>query len=281
MKKSQFFIILFSAIILLLLNQCDYWDKKMKIILSKLVIKAGYSRMVQYMHLLSKSGLSMPTDIWVPALKGLHPLKSDQINCGIAYAWNQVALVSVELYRKWFDYTTDFKNGSSLLTDSSPWYDKTTQGYENAKGIEVSVEKQDGQFKGSVNYTYSKADRNYRELNNAKTFPFKYDRLHDLNIFLNYQVSKKWDISVLWCFGSGYPVTTPVEKYYPALNIVSGIQHNLIYYYPSLYNYRLPAYHRLDLGVHYVTKNRVGEHILSFDVFNVYNRKNPVNMYFL
>ncbi len=251
------------------------------VLLPELVIKAGFSRMVQYMHLLSTSGLSMPTDIWIPALKGLYPLKSDQINAGIAYDWDKIALISVELYRKWLNHTTDFRNGASLLSDFSPWYDKITQGHGNAKGIEVSIEKQEGKLTGGINYTISKADRNYIELNNGRTFPFKYDRLHDLNISLNYQILKKWDISALWCFGTGYPVTIPVEEYVPALNIVSGIQHNLIYFYPSLNNYRLAAYHRLDLGVHYKTQKRIGEQIFSFDIFNVYNRKNPVNMYYL
>jgi hypothetical protein len=42
----------------------------------------------------------------------------------------------------------------------------------------------------------------------------------------------------------------------------------------------LPAYHRLDLGVHFKKQNRLGEYSLSFDIFNAYNRKNPINMYY-
>jgi len=248
---------------------------------SQLVIKAGYSRMVQYMHLLSTSGLSMPTDVWIPALKGLYPLKSDQINAGFAYDWAKVALISVELYRKWLNHTTDFRNGASLLSDFSPWYDKTTQGHGNAEGVEISIEKQEGRLTGSVNYTFSKADRNYTDLNNGKTFPFKYDRLHDLNISINYQISKKWDISALWWYGTGYPVTIPVEKYSPALNVSNGVQGYFAYYYPSLNNYRLSDYQRLDLGVHYKTHLKFAEQIISIDIFNAYNHKNPVNMYYL
>lgn len=250
-------------------------------VLPHLVIKAGYSRMVQYIHLLSSSGLSMPTDIWVPALKGLSPLKSDQINAGVSYNTKNVLLFSIEIYRKWLKNTTDYRNGAFLLSDLTPWYDKTTQGHGTSTGVEVSIEKQDGLLTGSINYAISKADRRYIDLNNGRPFPFRYDRRHDFNISANYQISKKWDVSVTWYFGTGYPVTIPVEKYTPALNIVSGVQHNLIYYYPALYNYRLPDYHRLDLGIHYKTKNRLGQHILSFDIFNAYNRKNPVNMFYM
>lgn len=250
-------------------------------ILPQFVIKTGYSRMVQYMHLLSNSGVSMPTDIWIPALKGLQPLNSDQINAGFAYEWDKKVLFTIELYQKWLTNTTDYRNGTSLLIDASPWYEKTTQGHGNSKGIEVSIEKQRGNFTGSINYTLSAADRIYDDLNGGRTFPFKYDRLHDFNISLNYKISKKWDISVLWIYGTGYPVTIPIEKYVPALRIYTFVEHpTLIYYYPSINNYRLPPYHRLDLGFHYRTQNKIGEHILSIDIFNAYNRKNPVNIYF-
>jgi hypothetical protein len=244
--------------------------------------KTGYTRMFQYMHLISSYGVSMPTDIWVPAVKGINPLKSDQVNIGAAYNLEKIALFSVEAYRKWLTNTTDFRNGSSLITDLSPWYTKTTQGTGNTKGIELSIEKQQGCIKGNLSYTLSKADRQYAELNNGNSFPFKYDRLHDFSISVNYQLSEKWDVSAFWVYGSGFPVTLPVEKYLPALGIynLSSEYGGEIDYYPSRNNYRLPAYHRLDLGFHYKTQTRLGEHALSFDIFNAYNRKNPVYMYY-
>ncbi len=252
-------------------------------ILPKLVFKTGYSRMVQYMHLLSNSGLSMPTDLWVPALNGLQPLKSDQVNAGFAYDWNKTALFSVEIYRKWLDNTTDIRDGMSLVNDLSPWYEKTAQGHGATMGIEFSVEKQQGRFKGGIHYTLSTADRTYAAINNGQTFPFKYDRRNDLNISVNYQISEKWDISVMWFYGTGFPVTLPVERYSAGLNLYNpetdaGQEIN---YFPSRNNYRLPDYHRLDLGLHYKTINRLGEQCISFDIFNAYNRRNPVSAQFL
>lgn len=243
--------------------------------LPNLAFKTGYSRMVQYMHLLSSSGLTMPTDIWVPALKGLEPLKSDQINAGFSYNWNQKLLFSFEAYQKWLTNTTDYQNGASLLTDFSPWYEKTTQGHGSSRGIEISIEKQVGKLTGSINYTLSKADRKYADLNNGQAFPFRYDRLHDFNISANYQLSKKWDVSALWVYGTGYPVTVYVEQYLTLMRS-SG----QIFYYPSLNNCRLPDYHRLDLGFHYKKPTRRGEEILSFDIYNAYNRLNPINVYY-
>ncbi len=249
----------------------------------ELNIKAGYSRMVQYMHLLNSSRVSMPTDLWIPALEGIKPLKSDQVNFGAAYNVNGIILVSAEIYRKWLLNTTDYRNGASLATDLSPWYTKTTQGTGNSKGLEISLEKQQGRITGSINYTLSVSDRKYIEINEGRSFPFSYDRLHDLSVSANYRISKKWDVSAVWVMGTGYPVTLPVEKYLPALGI-----YNLhsefggeIDYFPSRNNFRLPLYHRLDIGIHYKKYNRMAEHNLSLDIFNAYNRENPVYMYFV
>ena len=250
-------------------------------VLPQLAFKAGYSRMVQYMHLLSSYGLSMPTDIWIPALNGVKPLKSDQINMGLSYNFEKV-LISSEVYRKWLYNVTDYQNGASLTTDFIPWYNKVTQGIGNSKGFELTIEKQTGSITGSINYTLSTSDRNYAELNNGQTFPFIYDRRHDFNIFANYQISEKWDMSALWVYGTGYPATVSVEKYLPALDIYNSTSGygGEIDYYPSPNNFSLPAYHRLDLSLHYNNHNRWGKYSWSFDIFNAYNRKNPVHMYY-
>ena len=279
--SSEFFIIAGLRLSSLLSSKKTFFNAEPRLSASfslhpDLVLKTGYSRMVQYMHLLSTTGLTVPTDIWVPSLEGLLPLKSDQIDAAISYELNNKALFSIEIYRKWLTNTTDFRNGASLLASFSPWYEKTTQGSGNSKGVEISIEKHKGLLTGRINYTLSTSDRKYQDLNNGQPFPFIYDRLHDFNISLNYQIFKKWDFSALWLYGTGYPVTVPVEKYAPVLVSTSYT----VSYYPSINNCRLPPYHRLDIGIHYKTQNQLGDHTLSFDIFNVYNRLNPINVYY-
>jgi len=247
----------------------------------QLVLKAGYSRMIQYLHLLSTSGLTMPTDVWVPAMEGLKPLISDQVDVGFAYNGDNKFFLSVEGYRKWSANTTDLREGSSLFSDFRPWYEKTTQGRGNAWGIEFSFAKQLKNLSIDINYTFSRAFRINPDLNNGVRFPFRYDRPHDLNISLNYKLSEKWDFSAFWIYGTGYPVTLPVENYNPGLNLYNWDTYTggSVVYYPSINNCRLPAYHRLDLGFHRKTTNRLGDQILSFDIFNAYNRKNAIRMH--
>jgi len=80
--------------------------------------------MAQYMHLLTQFRIKYANRYWIPALKGLKPLKSDQINLGISYNWADKALFSIEAYQKWLYNTTDYRNGASLFLDFLPWYQK-------------------------------------------------------------------------------------------------------------------------------------------------------------
>src|SRR5665647_1609226 len=72
-------------------------------LLPNLALKAGYSRMEQYIHLLSTSGVSMPTDLWIPSVRGIRPLCSDQVNVGAAIEWQSFTLTA-EVYRKWLNH---------------------------------------------------------------------------------------------------------------------------------------------------------------------------------
>jgi outer membrane cobalamin receptor len=251
------------------------------ILLPNLALKAGYSRMEQYIHLLSTSGVSMPTDLWIPSTKGIRPLGSDQVNAGMAYQWQSIT-VTAEVYRKWLNNTTDFTNGASLTTDLRPWFEKTTQGEGSAKGFEISLEKSQGNVSGNISYTLAKANRKYPAINQGKEFPFSYDRRHNFNFFVNWIISPKYDVSAAWIYGTGYPATIPVEKYMPGLGIYNTDSEygGEIDYYPSRNNVHMAAYHRLDLSFHYKVTTRIGEHTISVDIFNVYNRKNPIYMYY-
>ncbi len=250
-------------------------------IIPGLIVKTGYSRMVQYMHLLSSYNVSWPSDLWIPASNGIKPLTSDQINMGLAYNYKKIGLFTMELYRKWLNNTADFQNGASLTTEFVPWFDKVTQGNGNTKGLEISIEKQQGSITGRINYTLSSSDRTYADLNNGVIFPFSFDRRHDFNIFANYTFSPRWDVSALWIYATGYPVTVATVKYLPQLTIYNGMSQfgDEIDYYPSLNNFRLPAYQRLDIGIHLKKQAHRVEYLWSFDIFNALNRKNPDFMY--
>ena len=48
-------------------------------------IKASYSKMTQYLHLLRSSLISMPTDIWLPVSEKTEPMQTTQYAFGVEY----------------------------------------------------------------------------------------------------------------------------------------------------------------------------------------------------
>ena len=65
-----------------------------------LSVKAGYARMTQYVHLLSTTSVTLPTDLWVPVTDRVDPMTSDQVALGVNYTLTGIAEFSVEAYYK-------------------------------------------------------------------------------------------------------------------------------------------------------------------------------------
>ena len=85
--------------------------------------------------------------------------------------------------------------------------------------------------------------------------------------------SERCQASASWVYSTGDAVTYPSGKYYIDGEIVS--------YYTERNGYRMPAYHRMDVGVTYnVPKKKRIESQWSASIYNVYNRKNAYMIYF-
>lgn len=244
----------------------------------KFTIKAAYTKMQQYLHLLSNSTIGLPTDLWVPVTQNVKPLESHQTAVGFVFGLPKDLLFSIEGYYKTMDNVIEYKEGASLFS-STNWEEKVDMGKGRSKGIEFMLKKETGKTTGWIAYTLSKAERKFDEINKGEWYPTNYDRTHDISIVINHKFSEKVDLGATWVFGTGYPVT--MQTHYilidPSLQMKDYYDENRIDYASSRNNYRMENYHRLDLGVN-IHRQKEGSKIkrqLSVSVFNVYNRHNP------
>jgi outer membrane cobalamin receptor len=250
--------------------------------------KASYSRMAQYVHLLSNSSVGMPTDLWVPTTELLRPQTSDQVAVGIAKNFREEYEISVEAYYKTLSHVIEYKEGASFFNMDDSWEHKILQGDGQSYGVELFAQKKTGSFTGWVGYTLAWTDRQFDLLNNGKRFPYKYDRRHDISIALMKRLYKKMEISGAWVFGTGNAVTVPVGLYYVEHPITKEEEKprfegwsqntNMVYEYGERNGYRMRAYHRLDLSISFIKEKKWGERRWVISVFNAYNRKNPFFM---
>lgn len=240
-------------------------------------LKASYAQMVQYLHLLTNAGIGLPTDLWVPATPLAGPERSAITSIGAAYNVNSKYEFSVEGYYKTMTGLIEYKNGASYLNIDRDWQNKIEIGDGESHGAEVFLQRKTGRLSGWIGYTLSWTNRTFANLNNGKTFPYRYDRRHDVSIAMMYKVKEGRDISLTWVYGSGNAVSLPVSKYQSAgaADIMMSNSYRSIEYYDSRNGYRMNAYHRLDLSYNWTKKKKWGERTWSLSVYNVYNHQNP------
>ena len=185
----------------------------------KLSAKVGYAYMTQYLHLLSTSTVSLPTDLWVPVTAHILPMNSHQVAAGLFYNLLDSLNLSVEGYYKNMDNLLEYKDGASFWGSSQGWEQKVCMGRGWAYGIELLAQKSLGRLTGWLGYTWSHTyrlfDRPGQELNDGKPFPAKYDRRHDISLVLTYKFSDRFDASLTWVFSSGNAATLALQEFDP------------------------------------------------------------------
>ncbi len=247
-----------------------------------LSLKAGYSYMTQYMHLLSTSNISLPTDLWVPVTARIQPMNSHQVAAGVFYTWRSLIDISVEGYYKKMDNLLEYKPGATFLGNSQGWEDMVCMGRGWAYGIELLVQKSYGVITGWVGYTWSRTMRLFdtpgEELNGGRPFPAKYDRIHDISISLQYKPNNRFDAGVTWVYCTGNTATLALQRIDDGSEDFSGY-YGALDFVESRNNFRLPPYHRMDVAANFHKQKKHGIRTWSISIYNLYNRQNPFLIY--
>jgi len=250
-------------------------------------MSASYSEMNQNIHLLTNSSLGMPTDLWVASTDKVGPQKSKQASFGFSKRFTKSISFEIEGYYKTMENVVRFDEGVAFLNpNESNWDENVLIGNGRAYGVEFMVRKKTGNFTGLLSYTLSKSERKYNGLNYGNWFPFKYDRRHDVSFLAEYKFKKTYNrtrsISIGFTLQSGNNLSIPdieykglltpgrdIGDYYDSWEVIRQT-------YDSPNNFKMPAFHHLDLGYNIVKEKSDGKTVTwSFSIYNVYNRFNP------
>ena len=237
-------------------------------------LKASYTRTHQFLHLLSNTWAGDPSDMWVPSTNKIKPETANQIATSISYRCKKWS-ISAEVYAKNMNHLIDYKEGASFFTDQRSWENMVETGKGKAYGLELSLKKVQGKFTALLSYTYAKTERQFQNINQGQSFPYIYDRRHSISTALVFNVNNNLSFSSNLVFASGQPVT--IAGTYVVNNMPYG--GGLFKQYNSVNNGRLPSYHRLDLAMNYKKTYPKFNYLISFGVYNAYNRHNPYYLY--
>ncbi|MCK7540984.1 MAG: TonB-dependent receptor [Marinilabiliales bacterium] len=214
-----------------------------------LSFKISYSKMAQFVHLLTTSAISLPTDLWLPVTRRFNPPISHQVAIGSSFRLPRQLEMTVEAFYKTMDNLIEYKEGASFGGTGAGWEAKVEKGKGWAYGAEFMIEKNYGKLTGWIGYTLSWTERQFENLNFGRVFPAKYDRRHDISVALTHTFSERVDAGLVWVFGTGNAATLGIMEYPPEDFMNSEYYYYNVTEYPGRNNYRTPSYHRLDLGV--------------------------------
>ena len=260
-----------------------------------LAIKASGADMNQFIHLLTNTGLGLPTDLWIPSSPRISPQRSQQVALGFAKDLpKQNLTLSLEGYYKQMKQVISYKEGASFLEIESSntvqksyaWEDQIVRGKSWSYGVEAMVQKHIGKLTGWIGYTLSWTKMNFPDLNNGKTFFARYDRRHDASVVVMYKLSEGISLSATWIYGTGNAITLPVSSYsLPRHSPLPTTANSFLdrftnsTEYGDRNAYRMAAYHRMDVGIQWHKKKRWGERTWELSAYNMYNQQNPFFYY--
>lgn len=244
-------------------------------------IKASYTKMNQFVHLVPNSTASLPTDIWLTSNRTIKPQSSRQYALGLFKNFRDNGFeTSVEVYYKTMDNQALFKEGTQLNLNTNI-NSSLAFGSGKSYGVEFFVKKNFGALTGWLSYTLSKTTQIFPDLNAGKEFPFAYDRRHNLSATAIYKLNDRWTFSADFTLYSGAAYTLPAGKVFASDE--GSLYDNVYYDYTSRNNSRLPLYNRLDIGASNKKKVRLFgrdcEREWAFGIYNVYNRQNAYFVY--
>ena len=253
-------------------------------------LKAGYARMSQFVQQVSNNYINLPTDLWQPIPVKYEPLQSDQYAIGVYGKLPYSMHFSAEGWYKNMRNILEYREGVSSLNPDISWEDKLTSGKGWSYGLDLSITKTAGAFTGTVGYGLMWNWRKFSDLNAGNKFPAKFDNRHKININANYKLNSKFEFNAGWTYMTGNRLTLALYNYdspdslfpdAPATNpgnddtsVNTGLD-----YFAERNNIRMPAYHRLDLGMSIykpLKKGRMG--IWNFGLYNAYCRMNPITI---
>ncbi len=220
----------------------------------------------------------MPTDLWVPITRNIRPMYANQYSAGAYYTGLPGWEFSLEGYYKQMRHILEYQDGVSFFGTSTHWEEKVEMGQGRSYGLELMAQRTVGNTTGWISYTLARSERRFPDgsINHGRWFPHKYDRRHSINLCVNHRFSDRIDVGASWIFYTGGCLTIPERR---TVIVKPDGSTEETDYISGRNNYRLPATHRLNIGVNFNKKTKHGMRTWNISLYNAYNAMNPNLVY--
>ncbi|MFN8258697.1 MAG: TonB-dependent receptor [Bacteroidales bacterium] len=244
-------------------------------------VKVGYSRIHQYLFLLTNTVAISPTDRWKLCDPFSKPIVGDQYNLGYYRNFDNSNLeASAEIYYKENKNMPDFKNGADLVKNEHIERDLLS-GFGRNYGIEFMVKKNHGKLTGWANYVYSRSELKFNgntveeTINYGSYYPANYDKPHNVNLVSNLRLNRRLSFSTNFTYSTGRPATYPVSRY--------NLNGHTVIDFSNRNAERLPDYWRVDFSINLegnLERKKLAHSYWMLAIYNLTGRKNAYSVFF-
>jgi hypothetical protein len=241
-------------------------------------VKASYTRLAQYLHLLSNTNSPTPIDVWTPSGPFIKPQLLDQYALGYfkdiadgAYSFE------TEIFYKDVQNRIDYIDGANLIANDAI-EQVILNGEARAYGLEILFRKNEGRLQGWLAYTLSKSEQRTpgrqamtgnvigtteTGINFGEWYNTPFDKPHDVTLFASYELSEKWSINSNFVYQTGQPTNFPIGQF--------EFQGLTVPYYGLRNEQRLPDYNRIDVSATLTPKKNKTRKMKGEWIFSIYN----------
>jgi len=234
----------------------------------------GYDRNSSFVHRFRATYDASPADLPFLA-SGESPVSTmDQLSLGLVYkkkffTWNST------LYYRGFNSVLDrdyeqsgniyaFGLGFSPLNDLSQGIE-VVDGY--GYGFENRAQMQFGIARLDLAYTWSKAFRQAKNLNNAAPYPFEFNREHSFTgtfvlRFKKNKINKITEFSLSYNYGSGNFTQFALQRQ------LDPFSNGSLPFIRARNDAQLPPVQHLDFSFNFIKEKKFGKRIFTISVFN-------------
>jgi hypothetical protein len=234
------------------------------------VLSGSYARHMQPLLWASPSQIGLPGDLWLPAGRALSPQLSEQVTVGLTKSYPQGSISLTGYYR---ESEEEILYQPSLIVIGELRYEQvleelTTNGSGRAYGVELAAAFDHGPWSGWLGYTLAYSEVKFDA---SEWQPALFDQRHQVDITTSWNLSTRTSLSANWVLRTGRPIFVPEGR----IRDLNGRTRFLFGDTPV----RLPAYHRLDIGIKWATRRKSAD--WQVGVYNAYNRLNPLFLTFV
>jgi len=237
-------------------------------------LTASFAIAHQFLHLIVRNDVTLPTDVWFPSTGNILPGRSVQGVLGYQTSFDDGTWrFTAETYYKAMSNLYEYRDDAEF-TIGVPLESQFTSGTGTAYGLELFLQKQLGDFTGWLGYTLAWTSRTFPELNNGKPFTPRYDRRHDVSLALQYRLAESWRLGMTWQYATGAAYTVPSAQY-----ITSPFDSYTSDLYTERNGFRLAPFHKMDVNLIYEYTWFELPWEASINIYNIYNRRNPFALF--